>query len=221
MSQALRPLVLSAKFGDEATPDFAERPCSFCGMGSGCWLPSAAATPVNGESRSGESGRGDDVTACALCFLCRHLERPFIDQEAVLAWLPEISQAALNVTMREIHIELFGLGEELYDSGRLHRDTPERAMLYHARSALGARGPAAANRLGTDRPSELASAFYRLSPAAYAHRAKLLDGVRLLPLGRFYDGGCDVYPAIVDSWRGPRKRRRPRVPASPVLLSAG
>ena len=97
------------------------------------------------------------------------------------------------------------LGEELYDSGRLHRDTPERARLYHARSALGARGSAAANRLGTDRPSELASAFYRLSPAAYAHRAKLLDGVRLLPLGRFYDGGRDVYPAIVESWCGVTK----------------
>ena len=216
MSEALRPLVLSAKFGDEEAPGFAERPCSFCGMDSGRWSPSAAAAPVNDEP-----GRGDDVAACALCFLCRHLERPFIDQEAVLVWLPEISQAALNVTVREIHIELRELGEELYDSGRLHRDTPERARLYHARFALGARGPAAANRLGTDRPSELASAFYRLSPAAYAHRAKLLDGVRLLPLGRFYDGGCDVYPAIVDSWRGPRKRRRPRVPASPVLLSAG
>jgi hypothetical protein len=29
----------------------------------------------------------------------------------------------------------------------------------------------------------------------------LLGGVRLLPLGRFYDGDRDIYPQIVDAWR--------------------
>ena len=103
--------------------------------------------------------------------------------------------------MREIHLQLRALGEDLYDAGRLRLDTPERLRLYHARSALSARAAAAASRLGTDKPSELAGALCRLSPGAYANRAKLLDGVRLLPLGRFYAGNKDVYPEIVDSWR--------------------
>jgi hypothetical protein len=143
----------------------------------------------------------DCAAACVLCFLCRHLERPRIDEEAALVWLPEMTQPALNVMMREIHLQLRALGERLHEAGRRHLDTPERLRLDYARSALGARAAAAASRLGTDKPSELAGAFCRLSPRAYASRAKLLDGVRLLPLGRFCAGNKDVYPEIVDSWR--------------------
>ena len=143
----------------------------------------------------------DSAAACVLCYLCRHLERPRIDEEAALVWLPEMSQPAINVTMREIHMQLRALGEDLHEAGRRHLDTPERLRPYYARIALGARAAAAGNRLGTDKPSELAGAFFRLSPGAYANRAKLLDGVRLLPLGCFYAGNKDVYPEIVDSWR--------------------
>jgi hypothetical protein len=67
-----------------------------------------------------------------------------------------MSQPALNVTMREIHLQLRTLGEDLYDAGRLRVDTPERLRLWYARSALSARAAAAASRLGTDKPSELA-----------------------------------------------------------------
>jgi hypothetical protein len=154
-----------------------------------------------------------------LCYLCRHLERPRIDEEAALVWLPEMSQPALNVTMREIHLQLRTLGEDLYDAGRLRVDTPERLRLYYARSALSARAAAAASRLGTDKPSELAGALCRLSAGAYANRAKLLDGVRLLPLGRFYAGNKDVYPEIVDSWRGISKPPPGLAPVSPALPS--
>jgi|HubBroStandDraft_2_1064218.scaffolds.fasta_scaffold245311_2 intracellular multiplication protein IcmJ len=201
MTIRLRPLVLSANFGDEATgpPGAAgetlnnsnEPRCAFCGMRSGCWQRFVA--PARRSH--------DCVAACVLCYLCRHLERPRIDEEAALVWLTEMSQPALNVAMREIHLQLRALGEDLYDAGRLRLDTPERLRLYYARSALSARAQAAASRLGTDKPSELAGALCRLSPGAYANRAKLLDGVRLLPLGRFYAGNKDVYPEIVDSWR--------------------
>jgi hypothetical protein len=160
----------------------------------------------------------DGVAGCVLCFLCCHLERPRIDEEAALIWLPEMSQPAINVTMREIHMQLRALGEDLYDAGRRHLDTPERLRLYYARSALSARA-AAASRLGTDRPSELAGALCRLSPAAHANRAKLLDGVRLLPLGRFYAGNKDVYPEIVDSWREIAKPSAVSAPVGPALPS--
>ncbi len=101
-------------------------------------------------------------------------------------------------------------------AGGLRLDTPERLRLYYARSALSTRARAAASRLGTGKPSELAGALYRLSPGAHANRAKLLDGVRLLPLGRFYAGNKDVYPEIVDSWREISKPPPGSAPVSPA-----
>jgi hypothetical protein len=212
MTVRLQPLVISANFGDAAAvesiheplvaPSRGARPtgeaqsncddlrCPFCGVPSGRWQNFVAPA-----SRS-----YDCVAGCVLCFLCCHLERPRIDEEAALVWLPEMSQPALNVTMREIHMQLRALGEDLHEAGRRHLDTPERRRLYCARSALSARAAAAASRLGTDKPSELAGALFRLSPGAYANRAKLLDGVRLLPLGCFYAGNKDIYPEIVDTW---------------------
>ena len=106
-----------------------------------------------------------------------------------------------------------------HEAGQRHLDTPERLQLYYARSALSARAAAATSRLGTDKPSELAGALCRLSPAAHANRAKLLDGVRLLPLGRFYAGNKDVYPEIVDSWREISKSSAVSAPVGPALPS--
>jgi hypothetical protein len=199
MTARLRSLVLSANFGDEIAGPLStigelnssdEQRCPFCGMKSGRWQNFVApACTIH-----------DCSAVCVLCFLCRHLDRPRIDEEAVLVWLPEMSQPALNVTMREIHVQLRTLGEDLYDAGRLRLNTPERLGLYYARSALCARTAAAASRLGTDKPSDLTGALCRLSPTAYANRAKLLGGLRLLPLGRFYAGNKDVYPEIVSSW---------------------
>ena len=229
MTVGLRPLVLSANFGspaavesiyepraapprrvrptDEAQSSFDDLRCPFCGMHS------------RRSRRFAASARRshDSAAACVLCYLCRHLERPRIDEEAVLVWLPEMSQPALNVTMREIHMQLRTLGEDLYDAGRLRLDTLERLRLYYARCALGARATATTGRLGTDKPSELAGALYRLSPAAHANRAKLLGGVRLLPLGRFYAGNKDVYPEIVGSWCEIAKAAGASAAVSPAL----
>jgi intracellular multiplication protein IcmJ len=219
MTIRLRPLVLSTNFGDEATGpagaisevlnNSGKLRCPFCGIRSGRWQNFVAPALRN----------LDCLASCPLCFLCRHLERPRIDEEAAVVWLPEMSQPALNVTMREIHLQLRALGEDLYDAGRLRLDTSERFRLYHARSTLSTRAAAVASRLGTDKPSELAGALYRLSPGAYANRAKLLDGVRLLPLGRFYAGNKDVYPEIVDSWREISKPPPGLAPVRPALPS--
>ena len=219
MTIRLRALVLSANFSDEvATPlgtagemlnNSDGLRCPFCGMKSGRWQNFVAPACTS----------HDCSAACVLCFLCHHLERPRIDEEAALVWLPEMSQPALNVTMREIHVQLRSLGEDLYDAGRLRLATPERLRLNYARSALGARGTAAETRLGTDKPSELGGALCRLSPAAYANRAKLLNGVRLLPLGRFYAGNKDVYPEIVDTWREITRPTAAAAPADPALPS--
>jgi len=221
MTIRLRPLVLSANFSDEVAIPLGTAGeilnnsdglrCPFCGMKSGRWQNFVApACTIH-----------DCSAACALCFLCRHLERPRIDEEGALVWLPEMSQPALNVTVREIHLQLRTLGEDLWDAGRLRLNTPERLRLCYARSALGARAAAAASRLGTDKPSDLAGALCRLSPTAYANRAKLLGGVRLLPHGRFYAGNKDVYPEIVDSWREISKPPGVAAAAIPAPPSGG
>ncbi len=164
--------------------------CSFCGgrLGSERGAPTQDA--------------GNATAQCALCLLVRHLDRPRIDDEAELVWLPEISQPAVNITMREIHLRLRALGESLDAATPPQRDTPERRQLYHARATLREPAGAAAARLGSVRPSELGRALLRLSPGAYARRSKLLGGLRLLPAGHFFDGGRDIYPAIVDGWSG-------------------
>jgi hypothetical protein len=220
MTIRLRPLVLSANFSDEVAIPLGTAGemlnnsdrlrCPFCGMKSDRWQNFVAPACTIHD---------DCSAACVLCFLCRHLDRPRIDEEAVLVWLPEMSQPALNITMREIHVQLRTLGEDLYDAGRLRLNTPERLRLYYARSTLGARTAAAASRLGTDKPSEFAGALCRLSPAAHANRAKLLGGVRLLPLGRFYAGNKDIYPEIVDGWCEIAKAAGASAAVSHALLS--
>jgi len=194
----LLPLVLSAyldALGEAvAFPPHADaEQCAFCGVQSGRWQRFIRSS----------TDRRRLVAACPLCFLCCHLERPSIDKEAALVWLPEMSQAALNVMMRAIHMGLRALSEDLGDGDEERcSNTPERARLDRARTALSERRRDAVARIGTECPSELAAALYRLSPAGYANRAKLLAGVRLLPRGHFYDRGANIYPEIVDFWRG-------------------
>jgi hypothetical protein len=143
-----------------------------------------------------------DAAVCLLCGLVRHLERPRIDEEARLVWLPEMSQAALNMVVRAAHCRLRTLGEKLDLDSTPSVATDDRVCLYHAQQALIARIEGAAGRLGSARPSDLADALLRLSPPAYRRRTHLLSGIRLLPAGRFFAGEDDIYPEVVDSWRG-------------------
>lgn len=201
----LRALTPSASFsgwfesGRDATrapsAALADAPCAFCGIRSGKWQ-----RPCHLDADPENDTSVNRVAACPLCALVRHLERPRIDEEAALVWLPEMSQPAVNTLLREIHIQLRALGEGLHAAACFRLDTRERRTLYHARAALAARAGDAASRLGTGAPSELGSALLRLSPAGQARSGALLGGLRLLPLGRLYEAGEDVYPAIVDAW---------------------
>ena len=40
------------------------------------------------------------------------------------------------------------------------------------------------------------------SPVLYDRRADFLHGLRLLPLGKWINGGKDMMPDIIDSWLG-------------------
>jgi intracellular multiplication protein IcmJ len=151
-----------------------------------------------GRHAFGVAGKGQPAD-CALCWLARHLERPKIDDEARVIWLPGMSQAALNATVRVIHLRRRAASLGLPRDGNRRR--PEEHDLHFAEAGLQACAEAARARAGSDRPSDLARALLRLQPETYRRRGSLLGGLRLLPLGRFFDGEADIYPDIVDGWR--------------------
>ena len=147
-----------------------------------------------------QAGLYSDDGSCAACLLVRHLERPRIDDEACLTWLPELSQATLINLVREMHTRLRAAGEAFDAEIAPVVPSPERVALHHAQRAVVGRAAVAAELLGTSRPSELAQALSRMSAPSYDQRHKLLGGLRVLPIGRFFVGSEDVYPTIVDSW---------------------
>jgi hypothetical protein len=126
--------------------------------------------------------------------------RPRIDEEACVVWVPEMSQAALNVMIRRVHVALRAHGECVETEAKPARAVGLIPDLYHVEQALLERRREAETRLGTTSPTALADALLRLRPDAYAQRDKLLGGTRLLSLGRMFGGTANIYPEIVDSW---------------------
>jgi hypothetical protein len=192
---ALKPLTLSIEPASWCSPPMAGLMsadkvtldcCGFCGGSCGIWA----------YSGTGESAH----QTCALCTLAEHLERPRIDEEAMLIWAPEISQPAINKIMRQAHIAVTLLGENVDLRERFLRLSPQRRAAYCTYSIFAQRAAAAAERLGTHLPSELGLALLQLSPPAMIRRRALLHGIRLLPLGHFYEGGKDIYPGIAACW---------------------
>jgi len=169
--------------------------CQFCGFRAPGWQE-----PFHLNGDHDDDSSGNLAVACVLCKLTRDLGRPTIDAEATLIWLPEMSQAALNAVTRHIHHGLQALGEPPHMERRPQSDTPELRALYSAFTALRERGAAAQGRLGTTSPRALGAALLGLDSAAYERRASLLGGTRLLPRGRFYRDGKDVYPQLIDAF---------------------
>lgn len=183
---ALIPLVLSVSRHDRTSKSHsAGMLCQFCGETVG-QVPDALVS---------------EAPCCVLCGLVQHLERPRIDEEAQLVWLPELSQPALNALMRRVHMSLRRHGEGLETGAQPTAAVGDLPTLYQAGQALLGRRAEAATRLGTSEPSDLADALLRLSPAGFKRRDTLLGGVRLLPMGKVFGAAGDVYPQIVDSWR--------------------
>ncbi len=144
-------------------------------------------------------------SACVLCGLPLGLDRPTIAREALLIVLPEMTQAALNVIVREAHLVLRGHGEPLSldlvpSSGR-----PRPRAAHSCLMALRARGADALARIGTTSPRDLGAALQRFSHWPEARRLEFLAGVRFMPLGRFYRDGEDIYPALLDDLAASRK----------------
>ena len=86
----LQPLVLSVRESGR-TGGGAQSSCPFCGV----------RFAEGQEPFLCPDGSAD--FSCAPCHLVRHLERDTIAEEAVLIWLPEMTQAALNALAHGAH----------------------------------------------------------------------------------------------------------------------
>lgn len=159
--------------------------CRFCGLPAGL-----------------HAMRIGNAFSCALCGLIQSLHRTTIDEELRLIWLPEMSQPALNVLVRQIHIDLQELGESVYCDDTPKSSAGMRSVLYTAQRILRERGETIAERLGSSRASDLADALSVLADRHVGLQNLPWGGLRAFPTGRFYAGGVNVYDDIVSSWRG-------------------
>jgi intracellular multiplication protein IcmJ len=170
-----------------------EAMCCYCGCDIGKGL---------------DSFSGVEAPACVLCALVQTLVRPRIDEEACIVWVPELSQPAMNVMIRRLHLTLRAHKERVETDAKPTKAVGIIPSLYHAAQALLYRRREATARLGTSTPSELADALLRLPAESYNSRDRLLGGTRLLSLGKLFDGTSDIYPEIVDSWAANRRSDR-------------
>lgn len=164
----LQPLIPSVAFKQNAPLTIGSR-CSFCSTNTARW---------------------SDGGACVHCTLVLHLDRPHIDSEAVVGWVPEISQAALNRIMRELHCQLH----------RSQANFLAQPGPHYVSRALNERVGEAAKILGTSCASELGQALDLMRPGSYAERHRLLGGIRIMPAGQFFLDDEDIYPTILDHW---------------------
>ena len=172
-----------------------EYTCRFCGFQA---LDRQDVVPVEGNPINQTADKL--VTSCVLCATVQQLGRPTAAQEAVLIWLPQMSQAVLNNMVRGIHLSLRLEGQSPLLGNRPTKDTPLVRAAWRAYDALAARQPDADLHIGTVSPVELAAALLDMAPASYARRGDMLGGIRVLHRGQHFRNGTDVYPEILKSW---------------------
>ena len=195
---------------DEGQTPSAGVRCRFCGFDAAGWQ-----RPLHLDGNHANATSGNVALACPLCHLCQHMDRPHIGQEAVLVWLPEVTQAATIALARRIHLVLQAHGEPPHmERGRPLRSKPPLAAAWAAQLALRARARPAEERLGTSSPADFAAALLALPPLARTRGSDLLLGVRLLPLGRLFDGEHDVYPRMLDAWAALERSPSASTPAA-------
>ena len=161
-------------------------PCRFCGLVCPAWM--MPTQHVN-----------ETVPACLLCALCRGLDRNHIAEEITPIWLPEITQRALIAIVRRLHLIRREHGQSPVVTGVPSPGSPLLSRAWGLHVALLRRGAVAASRLGTVDLGEIGEALDDAARAG-ADTPGLLGGLRLLPLGRFFNAqGVDIYPDALAS----------------------
>ncbi len=144
------------------------------------------------------------VASCPLCHLAQHLNRPTIESEAVLVWIPEMTQRAVVGLARAAHVSLFRDGlSPASERPPGERSSRAAKAAYVTLRTLRGRSKAAAQLLGTNSPRVLGAALIGLDRQEYDRRSARLAGIHLLPTGRLFRDGHDVYEQLLDAWSSP------------------
>jgi intracellular multiplication protein IcmJ len=141
---------------------------------------------------------GCEEWSCVPCSLVRHLERDTIAEEAVLIWLPDLSQAALNALANGAHRRLAAEGALYLAASPFVASSSERPNpALEAIRGIEMRRSDAETVFGTSSPRVLGQALMRAKPDLYAERGTRLGGLRLWSRGKFFVDGEDVYPRLI------------------------
>jgi intracellular multiplication protein IcmJ len=143
------------------------------------------------------------ITACSFCHMCQHIGLAGYNKEAVVIWLPEISQADLHHIVRNALVARRSFEAIKKDMMAQTGKVKAARFLDEAASSLMHslmdRMEEAENRLSSD-PSVIADALMMLDDLIYDKRADFLSGLRLLPLGVRKNGAQNEMDKIVDGW---------------------
>ena len=157
--------------------------CLYCGFKSGRYQEIHHLNDDHSDHREQNL-----ACICGFCHMNFHIGRVGLLGEAELVWLPELSATDVSHLARAIFVAIHAGGsmrngaEALFSSMRVRADDARR-------------------RIGTSDPADLGEALLALDEKDYGQRGDKLEGIRLLPLGRKFNGDADVFPEMLDYWR--------------------
>jgi intracellular multiplication protein IcmJ len=173
--------------------------CRLCGFKANKWQE------VHHVNDDHSDNRVDNLwTVCSYCHMCQHIGLAGRNEEAVLIWLPEISQSRLHHIIRTIQVAhrwaetstmARNVRTDMIKTAKTIAEGSESLM-----SSLKERQAIAEEKLGTSDLSELANILLTMSDEDYAKRGNFLNGFRMLPLGVRQQDNDDVMSRMVDSW---------------------
>lgn len=155
------------------------------------------------------------VTACQYCHMCQHIGLWGSKGEAVLIWLPELTQVELVHTVRTIQVAKAWAAEKRADAAkaapgmkRAAEDVAssatrisDAASAYFA--ALKNRQDRAQDYFKTADPLDLANVLMLAPDEVFARKDSWTLGLRLLPLGmRIVENGHDRAQDWLEVWMG-------------------
>lgn len=156
--------------------------CQFCLFRSGKWME---VHHLDDDHHNNDPN--NLVTACSWCHACHHIGLAGRNKEAVLVWLPELTQADLHRICRACYVAKASQG-------------PFGVIADAVLARIRSREAPIVTSLGSSDPAMLGEALLHLPEAVYQQRADTLAGVRLFPLPRRIFGDQDRWPEIVAAW---------------------
>lgn len=176
--------------------------CRLCGFKAAKWQE------VHHVNDDHSDNRKENLwTVCSYCHMCQHIGLAGRNEEAVLVWMPEISQAQLHHIVRTIQVAK-RWSDTATKARAVRQETVKQAKKFEDGAAalmskLRERELVAHERLGTSNLLDLANIMLVMDDAQYERRGEFLHGYRMLPLGVRSSDGDDVMAKIVTTWLEP------------------